>query len=383
MSREKSVDYVAEHIKELVAFGYRVCIWGTEEKATKLGVILLNRCEIPIHCYCDDCEEKWGKEIIKDIFCITPDDLMKNADQYVCVVMINDADTPDVIKRIENCGVKYCCGFYDLLCSDYALHCFYPFTVNPKGNLINDPRVLCSNKYAFHGIEDRVVVFTCVTGGYDNVYDPQVVEDNCDYYIISEMKPENINVYQWISLNNLNIPEGLNNALVNRFCKINAHKMFPQYKYSIYIDGNIELKKKISHDFLDKLEGKVTGIACKKRNCKIADAYRDGIHVLVSQLADEGKVQKQMEQYWKEGLPEYHGQIAGNIWVREHNNPICIAIMEEWWKQVLTQAPRDQLSFMYAVWKNGYCFDDIGILDVGGWHNETYDAWRHVKGYGE
>lgn len=383
MSEMNSVDYVAEHIKELVDGGYKVCIWGTEEKAAKLGVILLDKCGIPIKCYCDDREERWGKEIAKDKFCITPEELKKDADKYVCIVMINDVDTPDVIQRIENYGVKYCCGFYDLLCSDYALHCFYPFTLREKGTPIFDTKALYSNKYSFNGIENRVALYTCVIGGYDNVYDPQVIEDNCDYYIISESKPENIKVYQWIPLSTLDIPTGLNNVLINRFCKINAHKIFPQYKYSIYIDGNIELKKKISKDFLKKLEGKITGIACKKRNCKIADVYRDGIHVLVSRLADEMKVQKQMEQYWREGLPEYHGQIAGNIWVREHNNPICISIMEEWWNQISTQAPRDQLSFMYAVWKNGYNFDDIGILDVGGWHNETYDAWKHVKGYGE
>lgn len=161
-----------------------------------------------------------------------------------------------------------------------------------------------------------------------------------------------------------------------------AHKIFPQYKYSIYVDGNTELKKKVSKQFLEKLEGKITGIACRKRNCKISDIYRDGIHVLISQAADENKVQKQMEQYWKEGLPEYHGQIAGNIWVREHNNPICVRIMEDWWHQVSTQAPRDQLSFMYAVWKNGYTYEDIGLLDIGqgsGFHNDIYDVWRHLE----
>lgn len=383
MSEIISVDYVAEHIKELVDDGYQLCIWGTEEKAAKLGVVLLGKCGVLIQCYCDEREEKWGKEIVKDKFCIAPDELKRNADNYICVVMVNDVDTLETVERLRSWGVKYCCGFYDLLCSEYALHCFYPFTAEPQSNPHANRIPRSSNNYMFHGIENRIAVYTCVIGGYDNVYDPQIPEDNCDYYIISESKPKNISVYQWIPLDTLDIPMDLNNVLINRFCKINAHKMFPQYKYSIYIDGNIELKRKISNAFLKKLEGKVTGIACKKRNCKIADVYRDGIHVIVSRLADEIKVQKQMEQYWKEGLPEYHGQIAGNIWVREHNNPACIRIMEEWWNQISTQAPRDQLSFMYAVWKNGYCFDDIGILDVGGWHNETYDAWKHVKGYGK
>lgn len=381
MCEENFTDYVANHVIDLIDKGYKVCIWGTEEKASKTGVLLLQRCNIPIACYCDDNPDKWGKEIIKNKYCITPEELKRESKKYLCIIMVNDTDTFKIMKQIETYGIKYYCGFYDLLCSEYALHCFYPFTLQPKGNSVvkrNDVKV----KKNLRLIEDKIVVYTCVTGGYDNAYDPKVVEEDCDYYIISEKKPDT-HIYKWIPLSTLDIPDGLSNALINRYCKINVHKIFPQYKYSIYVDGNNEIKKKISKKFLEKLEGKVTGIACRKRNCKISDIYRDGIHVLISAVADESKVQKQMEQYWKEGLPEYHGQNAGNIWVREHNNPICVSIMEEWWSQVSTQAPRDQLSFMYAVWKNGYCFDDIGILDVRGWHNETYDIWKHVKGYGE
>ncbi len=382
MYKNNSVDYVAEHIKELVDSGYQVCIWGTEEKAAKLGVILLDKCEIPIHCYCDGREEKWGKEIVKDKFCITLEELKKNAERYVCIVMINDVDTPDVIQRVESYGVKYCCGFYDLLCSDYALHCFYPFTVKEQGRGIERRVEKVISFDDTDRIEDRIAIYTCIVGKYDEILQPQMIEGNCDYYLVSDNKPQNC-LYKWVPLSSLDIPEGLNNSLINRYCKINAHKLFPQYKYSIYLDGNIELKQNISKKYLSKIENKASRIACLKRQTRVSDIYQDSIHVLVSELENEEKVYRQMEKYWREGLPRNHRQLCGRVLVREHNHPNCIKIMKDWWNEVSTQAYRDQLSFMYAVWKNGFAYDDIGWLDVGGWNNEDYVVKKHLDRCGE
>ena len=49
--------------------------------------------------------------------------------------------------------------------------------------------------------------------------------------------------------------------------------------------------------------------------------------------------------------------------VREHHNKDCIRVMETWWDEVLNNSRRDQLSFMYAVWKNGFTAQDLGGID--------------------
>lgn len=56
------------------------------------------------------------------------------------------------------------------------------------------------------------------------------------------------------------------------------------------------------------------------------------------------------------GLPEMP------VIAMEHQNPRCIKIMEDWWEEFDSGAQRDQLSFMYVMWKNGMKLTDITSL---------------------
>ena len=69
-----------------------------------------------------------------------------------------------------------------------------------------------------------------------------------------------------------------------------------------------------------------------------------------------------MKRYVKEGFPRFFGLTENGILVREHNNEDCIRIMDTWWDEVLNYSRRDQLSFMYAIWKNGFIPQDIGYI---------------------
>ncbi len=79
-------------------------------------------------------------------------------------------------------------------------------------------------------------------------------------------------------------------------------------------------------------------------------------------------VYNQMSAYMREGMPCEYGLPEMGIIAREHNNPICIKIMEEWWDEFIrTKSQRDQLSFMYVIWKNGLKLSDLYLLgeDMG------------------
>jgi len=47
---------------------------------------------------------------------------------------------------------------------------------------------------------------------------------------------------------------------------------------------------------------------------------------------------------------------------RSHMKPECIKIMEDWWNEFDNVSQRDQLSFMYVMWKNGMGLSDITSL---------------------
>lgn len=77
---------------------------------------------------------------------------------------------------------------------------------------------------------------------------------------------------------------------------------------------------------------------------------------------DKETILKQMNRYIQEGFPRDFGSAANGAIVREHADPVCIRIMETWWQEVRNGSRRDQLSFWYSVWKNGYIPQDVGKL---------------------
>lgn len=56
----------------------------------------------------------------------------------------------------------------------------------------------------------------------------------------------------------------------------------------------------------------------------------------------------------KAGFPEHYGLGENNILYRRHNEPALVRVMEDWWYFLENYSRRDQLSFVYVLWKNGF-----------------------------
>ncbi|WP_407215568.1 hypothetical protein [Enterobacter kobei] len=90
-------------------------------------------------------------------------------------------------------------------------------------------------------IQKKIVIYSVITGGYDEILPVNNVDEQCDYYIVSN---EYIELpYPWKLL----VPEkrGFNNKDFNRYYKLNPHILFNKYNASLYIDGNIALLDEI------------------------------------------------------------------------------------------------------------------------------------------
>ena len=92
------------------------------------------------------------------------------------------------------------------------------------------------------------------------------------------------------------------------------------------------------------------------------DPYMEAMRVLLNKREEEEIVLKQMEKYWLEGMPDDFGLVGPGIMIREHNNPICKKIMEDWWEEVDHFSKRDMISLSYVLWKNGYTIEDVNTL---------------------
>jgi hypothetical protein len=217
--------------------------------------------------------------------------------------------------------------------------------------------------------KNQIVVYTCIVGDYDEAQEPQDIIPNCDYYLISDTEKKNT-IYKYINIDSFNECKDLDNTRKNRYCKINAHKIFPNYRYSIYFDGNIILHKQILN-YINLLPiTKIVAMARTSYKSVYAEAYRCMQH----KRDDEERFIKQVEKYWNEGMPDDFGLILPTFMIRQHNNPICRKLMEEWWTEVLNYSRRDMISLPYVLWKNGYSAKDVNVcseypdfIDGDGW----------------
>lgn len=330
------------YIEDAKSKKYEVCIWGAGYIGTQFGLPLLKKRDVEVDYYCDSNSSLWGQEITEGIQCISPDELRKKADRVVCFLMVGVLYCDEVYEQIEKMGLKRIVKYNDLI-QEETIN-YFPFMKRKQ-----------------------IAVYTCIVGDYDDLQEPLSISPECDYFLISDKKPERDTVFNYIDIKTVLPEHVIDNTRKNRYCKINAHKIFPQYRYSIYFDGNIQLERTITR-FIEKLPITRLITVCPNYWGSI---YREMVSVLQNGRDDGERIRKQAEEYWLEGMPEDFGCFMCPILIREHNHPICKKLMEEWWLQLERFSKRDQISLPYVLWKNGYSASDVGVLE------KEYSLGRH------
>jgi hypothetical protein len=195
--------------------------------------------------------------------------------------------------------------------------------------------------------KNKKVVYTCITGGYDNLLEPTYLTSDFDYVCFTDNIDMKSDVWQIRPLPKE--VEGLSQIKKQRYVKINAHKVLKEYDLSIWVDGCVTVKGD-----LNELLKKVLKDDCAvyvpqhpHRNCIYAEA-----DACISMKKDvKENIAPQIERYKNEGFPKNYGLLQSNIMVRKHNDKDCIKLMETWFEELKNGSHRDQLSFNYASWK--------------------------------
>lgn len=219
----------------------------------------------------------------------------------------------------------------------------------------------------FYGINDekkdkaeknKIAVFTCITNGYDDLRDPTYVDVDAEYFVISEEPPLHTNIYRWIDVKKVAPEYMMDGKDQNRYCKMHGAEIFNEYRYSIYLDGSVLMK------------GKVTGFIDRITECGLAlfphpdreNIFEEGIALCATGQYNNDKIISQLGRYWKEGFPLKTGLYACGIIARDNKSKIASRIMHDWFYEYMNGIKRDQLSFTYVLWKQGVDYNDIGKL---------------------
>ena len=218
---------------------------------------------------------------------------------------------------------------------------------------------------------NKIVCYTCVTGGYDSLKEPSVVPDNIDFICFTD----NMQL-QSLVWNIKPIPDDLqflSNVKKQRVVKICPHRYLSEYDISIWIDGNICIKGDLNK-FIAQYDLETVPFYTRvhpKRDC-----IYDEMEACLRAGKDKKEImQPQIDKYRAEGYPEHIGMAETNIILRKHNEPDCVKLGNLWASELLKHSHRDQLSFNYACWKQkflpGYMTKNFKI------NNEMFEIRNH------
>jgi len=206
----------------------------------------------------------------------------------------------------------------------------------------------------------KSVVYTCLTGNYDNLIQLSYVDNDWDYICFTDnpslLKQNKAGIWNIRPL----VFNNLNKSKNNRWHKIHALDILRQYNESIYIDANVNILTSYFFDMLKSNRQDMLVPMHHSRDCIYVEC-----EVIISTDKDSEKVcRSQIDYIRSTGFPSHYGLNENNIIYRKHGNQKTRKLMEEWWQFIEKYSTRDQLSFSYVLWNNGIQIKSISFPNI-------------------
>lgn len=195
--------------------------------------------------------------------------------------------------------------------------------------------------------DKRVAVYTAVFGNYDRLWEPLFCPDNVDYFIFTDGEiPAGS---KWVKSPWEGIMDAghMTGTEKNRYLKMHPHLLFPEYEYSVYIDGNILVTADLTVLAMQTADFPVAMHIHKDRDCvyeeidKCIEKHKDTPEA----LSEQRTVLQHM------GIPEHWGLLEAPVIARRHHEPVCKEIMKTWWTCFCEGCNRDQIALIRCLWE--------------------------------
>jgi hypothetical protein len=132
---------------------------------------------------------------------------------------------------------------------------------------------------------------------------------------------------------------------INRWHKIHPHILFSDYKESMYLDGNIDMRTDILFNLIQ--DDDTIRIPIHNDSC----IYEEAEKIIKSGKDKKEYVEKMLDFLIREKFPKKFGFNENCIIYRKHNDENIISMMNMWWKLFDEFSKRDQLSLPLVLWK--------------------------------
>lgn len=199
----------------------------------------------------------------------------------------------------------------------------------------------------------RLVVYTAIAGDYDSLQSPAVQSHGVEFVCFADA-PSRCSpgwTYRPLPRAELAPPSR------NRWAKMHPHLLLAEYDASIYIDGNIAVVGDLRPLAAQALSRSSLGLyGHPVRDC----LYEEALECARIGFDSSAAIRRQVCRYAAEGFPRRYGLLEANVIIRAHHEKPVIRAMDRWWQEWEHGVKRDQLSLMYALWK-----EDLVPLHLG------------------
>ena len=220
---------------------------------------------------------------------------------------------------------------------------------------------------------ERIAVYTCITGGYDKLIEPLVKPDNIDYYAVTDFDIPKDSLWKRMDIDSISEIKDLSNTLKNRYVKMNPHKIFTDYNYSVYVDGNI----KIYTDFTEHINRISKYGFAHFKHSRRKSSYEEADACKLLRKVDDDSIDKYVKKLKEENFPDNYGMLECSILARKHSNENCVNIMEQWWEEFKNNVKRDQIILPYILYKNNIKVDDVATLGSNIDEELSFEVIKH------
>ena len=203
---------------------------------------------------------------------------------------------------------------------------------------------------------NKNIIYTVITGNYDTIKQPLVVEDGVEYVLFTN----NPNIHNAGVWRVVQIPseqwqgrtERGNNILLSRKVKMLPHKYLPEgTEWSLYIDADMLIIEPLTK-LLNDLHEDALFAACRHSYCKsVSEEIND---LKAKGMVDATQVQQQWQRYVEWGFNDNMGIYENGLLIRRHNDARVTQLMELWWDEYQNGCLRDQVSLMPCIYRTGF-----------------------------
>lgn len=187
------------------------------------------------------------------------------------------------------------------------------------------------------------VIFTVVTGNYDDLKPIVVKNPHCHYIAIVDNLDIEANGWELLHISALNPPEGLNNVYLQRWTKIIGAVAYFKCA-TVYVDGKLSIEKDVTDFLLTHYEFAI--MEHPIRSCVYDEAHACNR----LKKAESDAIVKQMDAYRNIKIPRFFGMFDTSLMIRQYT-PEVIAFGNKWWAELIQFTHRDQLSVTKVQWE--------------------------------